>query len=67
MDEETKQILQLAADEINQLRRQNEVLLAKVETMEFFKVVLYSQPAQRLESAGEDIVWKIRTYIAKNA
>lgn len=52
-----------AAQEIERLRRHNEVLAAKVEMIDLFTCVLHSQPATRSLSQGVDIAWKLRQAI----
>lgn len=52
-----EQLLLNAADEIQQLRRRNEVLNAKVDTMNLFATVLNTQPAYSPEGASPDIAW----------
>lgn len=43
--DQTINVLQEAKHEISQLRRQNEILSAKVEVMNLFATVLHTQPA----------------------
>lgn len=54
-----KQLLEQARQEIIALRRQNEILSAKVEMVDLFACVLHTQPARHSVSMGEDIAWKI--------
>lgn len=56
-----KNLLRDAAREIRDLRRRNEILSAKVETMELFACVLHTQPAHRPEGATVDIAWKLES------
>lgn len=49
-----------AIEEITQLRRQNEILSAKVEMIELFRTVLMTRPHQVSVGAGEDVVFKLR-------
>ncbi len=56
-----KQLLIEAKQEIQSLRRRNEILSARVDTMDLFERILYSSPAQPNASCmGEDLVWKIQ-------
>lgn len=52
-----------ACDEIRQLRRQNEILSAKVEVMELFGLVFRTQPNYGERGMTEDIVWKMEQTI----
>ena len=54
-----KELLLQASAEIKLLRRQNEILSAKVEMIDLFACLLFTQPARRSESMGEDIAWKL--------
>jgi hypothetical protein len=54
-----KNLLLQAKEEILQLRRQNELLSAKVETMELFALVLRTQPSYTGMTMGEDVAWKL--------
>lgn len=65
MDNDIKDLLLRATEEIESLRRRNEILGAKVEVMEFFGVVLNTSPAYRSVGMGEDIVWKIQQRLLK--
>lgn len=57
--DEDKRTMQLAAEEIRQLRRENEILGAKVEVMELFGLTLRTQPNYGGRGMSEDVVWKI--------
>lgn len=57
--DEDKRTMQLAAEEIRQLRRDNEILGAKVEVMELFGLVFRTQPNYGGRVMSEDVVWKI--------
>jgi cob(I)alamin adenosyltransferase len=63
MQESIKPLLEQARNEILSLRRQNEVLRAKVDTMELFACVLRTQPAASLQGYGEDIARKLEREI----
>lgn len=54
-----KHLLLQAAAEIRQLRRVNEILQAKVDTMDLFAMVLVTQPTRQSIGMGEDIAWKL--------
>lgn len=45
--------------EILGLRRQNELLRAKVEVMDLFAQVLNTKPAERCQSAAPDVIFQI--------
>jgi hypothetical protein len=56
---EDYQLLLLAKHEILELRRRNEVLSAKVETMELFDRAISAQVSIRPLRYSEDFVWRI--------
>lgn len=56
---EIEEILERAAEEIRSLRRANEVLAAKVDTMNLFALVLRTSPSYQGQGEGEDIAWRI--------
>ena len=58
-----KQELIDAVHEINSLRRENEILRAKVEVMEFFALVLHTKPQCFGILASPDIVQKLNETI----
>ena len=47
----------LAQDELRYLRRENEILRAKVETMDAMILLFRTQPAYLSQGMGEDPVW----------
>lgn len=58
------ELLGEATKEILQLRRDNEILGAQVEVMNFFKMVLLTQPTREGNRPScEDLVWKIKREI----
>lgn len=61
--DEDKRTMQQAAEEIRQLRRENEILGAKVEVMELFGLVFRTQPNYGNRGMSEDVVWKIERAI----
>lgn len=63
LDNDLKNILLNAQQEISILRRENEILRAKVEVMDLFACVLNTQPARQSVSMGEDVVWRISVYM----
>ena len=54
-----KNLLLQAQHEIIGLRRRNEILQAKVDTMDLFAVVLRTAPAHQSMAMGEDVAWLI--------
>lgn len=58
-----KHILNEALHEIARLRRQNEILSAKVEVMDLFAVVLHTKPSYPNECASVDVAWQIQKEI----
>ena len=61
----TIQILNEAKHEITSLRRQNEILRAKVEVMDLFACVLHTQPAMREQGMTVDIAWQLEKEAAR--
>ncbi len=59
---DAKDTLERAAMEIEQLRRSNEILGAKVEVMELFGMALRATD-HRNSGMCEDIVWRMRRLI----
>lgn len=59
-------LLQQSKEEIKTLRGQNEILFAKVEVMEFFKLVFHTSPNYPSQGMSEDVVWKIEKYLRDN-
>ena len=57
--------LKEAQREIQQLRRRNEILSAKVEVMDSFMCVLHTAPAQHTQAFAPDIVFGLEKHIAK--
>lgn len=57
--------LREAQHEIQQLRRRNEILAAKVEVMDSFMQVLHTAPAQHSQTFAPDIVFGIEKHIAR--
>lgn len=55
-----KTLLLEASNEIESLRRRNEILQAKVDVMDFFACVLHTSPAQPDRLMAVDIAWKLR-------
>jgi len=55
-----KHLLLAAKSEIERLRRQNEILNAKVSTMELFATVLHTNPSYPPMGASVDIAWELQ-------
>jgi len=60
---EEKMLMVTAAAEIRALRRENEILRAKVETMDVFALALQSQPLFNTRGAAPDIAWQLDRYV----
>ena len=60
-----KNVLLRAQSEILTLRHRNEVLQAKVDTMDLFALVLRTQPAYQSVGMGEDVAWLIEKEVAE--
>ncbi len=63
MNTREQAVLEQAIDEIRALRREREVLLAKVEVMELFACVLYTKPAMKDQGYSEDVVFALNKII----
>lgn len=59
----TKNLLTNAREEILQLRRQNEILSAKVEMVDLFACVLHTKPAEHSQGMAEDVAWRLQQAI----
>lgn len=55
-----KHLLQDARGEILQIRRENEILRAKVEMIELFACLLHTQPARSSQGMAPDVAWAIQ-------
>ena len=60
-----KQLLLEAKEEILSLHRRNELLSAKVETMELLAGFLHAQVPSRNVGMSEDVAWKLMLEIQK--
>jgi hypothetical protein len=60
-----KDLLNDARDEIISLRRENEILRAKVDTMELLAGFLHAQLPVRNIGMTEDVAWKLQKEIDK--
>ena len=58
-----KHLLQDAANEIESLRRRNELLEAQIGVVEVFRAALMGQPRER--GASPDVVWALRKKITE--
>jgi len=56
-------LLNDARHEILSLRRENEILRAKVETMELFACVLHTKPASNGQGMSPDVAWALQKKI----
>jgi len=55
----TEELMRGAAAEIRQLRRDNELLRAKVDMVELFATVLYTKPAMPSHGESVDVAWAL--------
>lgn len=63
---ELTQLLVSAQQEVVTLRRQNEILNAKVQMIDLFACVLHTTPARGSGvGMGEDVVWAINKLLTK--
>ena len=54
-----RELLERARNNILDLRRENEILRAKVETMELFRLALSARGGTNSRGFEDDIAWKI--------
>lgn len=55
-----KRLLNEAISEIYRLRRENEILTAKVEVIELFACALQAHPVRREQGMTVDVTWKLQ-------
>lgn len=67
MNEHTKHVLINAAQEIENLRRINTLLSAKVEVMENMFSLFNSSPNSQNRAMTVDVVWQIHDVLEKNS
>ena len=66
MDEkDTKDLLNRAIEEIESLRRRNELLSAKVEMIDLFAATLFSKPAMSGQGFAPDVVFELRRRVSE--
>lgn len=62
---ENKELLQRAASEIKSLRREREIMKAKLDMFDAIMSALHGKPAYQSEGAmSPDIVWEIERVLA---
>jgi hypothetical protein len=64
MKEET-QMLREAAMEIKNLRRQNELMAARLDVFDSMMAVLHTPIAMKSQGMSPDLVWEIEKYLDK--
>lgn len=60
-----KELLIDAESTILQMRRELEILRARVEMIDLFAMVLHTQPASRSQGMSPDVAWALRKEIDK--
>jgi hypothetical protein len=63
--EEELQMLREAANEIRSLRRQNELMSARLDVFDSMMAVLHTPIATKSQGMSPDLVWKIEKYLDK--
>ena len=58
-----KALLLEAVVEVRSLRRENEILRAKVEVMDLFACVLHTSPALKSQGMAPDVAWAMQNKI----
>lgn len=56
-------MLQEAANEIRSLRRQNEIMSARLDVFDSMMAVLHTPIAVKSQGMSPDLVWKIEKYL----
>jgi len=64
MDDQER-AMRMALEQLQTLRRRNEILEAKVEVMNLFAVTLHSTPAYPTQGMGEDAAWLLQKELDK--
>lgn len=62
MPEEIR-LLANAAEEIRSLRRENELMRARLEMFDAINCILHTQAASRSQGMSPDLVWEIEKFI----
>lgn len=64
LKDEAIRLLKNAGTEIRALRHKNEILGAKVETMDTLAAFLFAKPNLRQSGASIDVAWEIERFLA---
>lgn len=64
---EQNELLQRAANEIRQLRSQNQLMAARLDMFDSLMLLFRTEPNFERNGMGEDIVWQIEKTIASNS
>ncbi len=64
MDDQVKVVLRRASDQITGLRRRNEVLQARVDTLDLVGALLHSHRTYSGPGAEVDIAWEIERLLS---
>jgi hypothetical protein len=65
MMDDQERAMRMALEQLQTLRRRNEILEAKVEVMNLFAVTLHSTPAYPTQGMGEDAAWLLQKELDK--
>ena len=60
-----QQMLQEAANEIKSLRRQNELMAARLEVFDKCMMLLHTSPAYQSQRMSPDLVWQIEKHLVE--
>lgn len=63
---EIRTLLRDANFEIRQLRKQNELMRARLDMFDSVMMLLHSTPSHESRGMTEDVAWKIDKFLAEN-
>lgn len=59
-------LLREANFEIKQLRKENDIMRARLDMFDSVMMLLHSTPAHKSVGMAEDVTWKIEKFLAEN-
>lgn len=58
-------LLQQAAEELRQLRKQNEIMSARLEMFDKCMLLLHTPPSYQNQGMSPDLVWEIEKHLSE--